>query len=107
MSGKASLTIGGNTHDYATLSGSVGPDVIDIRKLYADTGAFTYDPGFTSTASCRSEITYIDGDAGILLHRGYPIAQLAENSPFMEVCSLLLTAELPPADEPSRFPYTI
>ena len=65
---------------------SVGPDVIDIRKLYAQTGMFTYDPGFTSTASCESAITYIDGDEGILLHRGYPIDQLAEHSTFMEVC---------------------
>src|SRR5690349_19934880 len=98
MSGNASLTIGNNKHDYAMHSGTVGPDVIDIRKLYADTGAFTYDPGFTSTASCRSEITYIDGDAGILLHRGYPIDQLAEHSTFMEVCYLLLNGELPSAD---------
>src|SRR4051812_36372687 len=107
MSGKASLTIGSNTHEYATLSGSVGPDVIDIRKLYADTGAFTYDPGFTSTASCRSEITYIDGDAGILLHRGYPIDQLAENSTFMEVAYLLLHGELPKRDELDTFTRTI
>src|SRR3954466_13301822 len=107
MSGKASLTIGGNNYDYDTLSGTVGPEVIDIRKLYGQTGAFTYDPGFTSTASCRSEITYIDGDAGILLHRGYPIDQLAENSTFMEVCYLLLNGELPKADELAKFTYTI
>ena len=81
--------------------------MVDIRKLYAETGAFTYDPGFTSTASCRSEITYIDGDAGILLHRGYPIDQLAENSTFMEVCYLLLNGELPKRDELASFTYTI
>src|ERR1044072_6080322 len=107
MSGRASLTIGGNSYDYDTLSGTVGPDVIDIRKLYGQTGAFTDDPGFTSTASCRSDITYIDGDAGILLHRGYPIDQLAENSTFMEVCYLLLNGELPKADELAKFTYTI
>src|SRR5678809_1126163 len=106
MSGKASIAIGGNTYDYDTLSGSVGPDVIDIRKLYGQTGAFTYDPGFTSTASCRSEITYIDGDAGILLHRGYPIDQLAENSTFMEVAYLLVNGELPKRDELEDFSYT-
>ena len=88
--GKASLNLGGKNFDYDVLPGTVGPDVIDIRKLYAQTGAFTYDPGFTSTASCESAITYIDGDAGILLHRGYPIDQLAEQSSFMEVCYLLL-----------------
>ena len=99
MADKARFSIGGADHDYDVLSGSVGPDVVDIRKLYAETGAFTYDPGFTSTASCRSEITYIDGDAGILLHRGYPIEQLAEHSTFMEVCYLLLNGELPSKDE--------
>ena len=70
---------------YPLMPGSVGPEVIDIRKLYGQTGKFTYDPGFTSTASCQSAITYIDGDQGILLHRGYPIDQLAEQSTFMEV----------------------
>src|SRR6476620_10469518 len=105
MSGKASIAIGGNTYDYDTLSGSVGPDVIDIRKLYGQTGAFTYDPGFTSTASCRSEITYIDGDAGILLHRGYPIDQLAENGDFLETCYLLLYGELPTKAQKDDFDY--
>ncbi len=95
MAEKATLSIGGKDHQYDTLSGTVGPDVIDIRKLYAQADVFTYDPGFTSTASCQSQITYIDGDAGILLHRGYPIDQLAENSTFMEVCYLLLNGELP------------
>ncbi|MEQ1635267.1 MAG: citrate synthase [Methylococcales bacterium] len=81
------------------LSGSLGPDVIDIRSLYSTTGLFTYDPGFTSTASCSSSITYIDGDAGILLYRGYPIEQLAEKCDFLEVCYLLMHAELPNAKE--------
>ncbi|HVQ08477.1 MAG TPA: citrate/2-methylcitrate synthase, partial [Allosphingosinicella sp.] len=107
MAGKATLSINDESNDFNVLSGSVGPDVVDIRKLYAETGAFTYDPGFTSTASCRSEITYIDGDAGILLHRGYPIDQLAENSTFMEVCYLLLNGELPNGDELAGFTRTI
>ncbi len=93
--------------DLKVLHGSVGPDVIDIRKLYAQTGMFTYDPGFTSTASCESAITYIDGDEGVLLHRGYPIGQLAEQSSFMEVCHLLLNGELPTKDELDKFTYTI
>jgi citrate synthase len=93
--------------DYPILSGSVGPDVVDIRKLYANSGMFTYDPGFTSTAACESKITYIDGDAGILLHRGYPIEQLAEKSNFMEVSYLLLHGELPTKAEHDNFVYTI
>ncbi|WP_292927751.1 citrate synthase [Novosphingobium sp. PASSN1] len=88
-------------------SGTIGPDVIDIRKLYAETGKFTYDPGFTSTASCDSALTYIDGDEGVLLHRGYPIGQLAEHSSFMEVSYLLLNGELPSADELAQFSRTI
>ena len=72
------LGIDGTNHGYPVLEGSVGPEVFDIRKLYGETGMFTYDPGFTSTASCESAITYIDGEKGILLHRGYPIDQLAE-----------------------------
>jgi citrate synthase len=79
------------------LSGSVGPDVIDIRKLYGQGDVFTYDPGFTSTAACDSAITYIDGDAGELWHRGYPIDQLAEKSHFLELCFLLLYGDLPDA----------
>jgi hypothetical protein len=75
----ATLTVGNKTYDFPILSGSVGPDVIDIAKLYAQSGMFTYDPGFTSTGSCQSKITYIDGDAGILEYRGYPIEQLAQN----------------------------
>ncbi len=103
----AKLSIDGKDLDYKVVSGSVGPDVIDIRKLYAQTGAFTYDPGFTSTASCDSAITYIDGDAGILLHRGYPIGQLAEHSSFMEVSYLLLNGSLPSQDELAGFTNTI
>ncbi|HET9510788.1 MAG TPA: citrate/2-methylcitrate synthase, partial [Sphingomonas sp.] len=93
--------------DYPVLSGTVGPDVVDIRKLYAKTGMFTYDPGFTSTASCESALTYIDGDQGVLLHRGYPIGELAEHSSFMEVSYLLLNGELPNQDELAKFEYTI
>jgi citrate synthase len=103
----AKLNFGGKDFDYKVLSGTVGPDVIDIRKLYAQTGAFTYDPGFTSTASCDSAITYIDGDQGVLLHRGYPIGQLAEKSSFMEVSYLLLNGELPGKQELDSFTNTI
>jgi len=92
---KATLTVEGKTVDFPVLSGSVGPDVIDISKLYAQTGMFTYDPGFTSTGSCDSKITYIDGDAGILMYRGYPIEQLAMKGDFLETCYLLLYGELP------------
>src|SRR5512147_175416 len=81
--------------EFPILAGSVGPDVIDIRSLYAHTGKFTYDPGFMSTASCKSAITYIDGDKGVLLYRGYPIQQLAEKCDFLEVCYLLLKGDLP------------
>jgi citrate synthase len=103
----AKIAVAGVDGEYPLLSGSVGPDVIDIRKLYAKTGAFTYDPGFTSTASCESALTYIDGDAGVLLHRGYPIGQLAEHSSFMEVAYLLLNGELPDAVTLDKFSYTI
>lgn len=91
---KATLNFEGETFDFPVRSGTHGPDVIDISTLYKQTGAFTYDPGFTSTASCDSEITFIDGDKGILLHRGYPIEQLADNGDFLEVCYLLLHGEL-------------
>ena len=107
MSDMAKLALGGAESQFPVMKGSVGPDVIDIRKLYAQTGTFTYDPGFTSTASCESKITYIDGDQGILLHRGYPIDQLAEKSNFMEVCYLLLNGDLPKQDELDRFTRTI
>jgi citrate synthase len=91
----AKLTIGDKTYEFPVLSGTVGPQVIDIRSLYAKTGMFTYDPGYTSTAACDSSITYIDGDAGELMYRGYPIDQLAEKSNYLEVCYLLLYGELP------------
>src|SRR6187200_2495199 len=103
----AKISTGSGELTYPLLEGSVGPDVIDIRKLYGESGMFTYDPGFTSTASCQSAITYIDGDEGILLHRGYPIDQLAENSSFMEVAYLLLHGDLPDGDELYEFNYTI
>ncbi|NLR71439.1 citrate synthase [Novosphingobium sp. ERN07] len=104
---QASLTAGGTTLDMPVKSGTIGPDVIDIRKLYGQTGMFTYDPGFTSTASCDSALTYIDGDEGVLLHRGYPIGQLAEHSSFMEVSYLLLNGELPSSQELADFSRTI
>jgi citrate synthase len=105
--GSTSVNVNGREVELPVLGGSVGPDVIDIRKLYAATDAFTYDPGFTSTASCESAITFIDGDAGILLHRGYPIDQLAERSSFLEVCYLLLHGELPNAAQFHQFQYDI
>lgn len=99
----AKLTLGDQTYEFPILSGTVGPDVIDIRSLYAKTGHFTYDPGFTSTAACDSAITYIDGDEGELLYRGYPIDQLAEKSTYLEVCYLLLYGELPTKSELADF----
>jgi citrate synthase len=93
----------GRTFELPVIKGTTGPDVIDVRKLYAETGCFTYDPGFTSTGSCESRITYIDGDAGILLYRGYPIEELAEQSDFMEVCYLLLYGDLPSVEEKEKF----
>ena len=99
----ATLTVNGEEHELPMHSPSAGPDVIDIRKLYAQTGLFTYDPGFTSTASCDSTITYIDGNKGELLHRGYPIDQLAEKSHFLEVCFLLLYGDLPSPTELEDF----
>src|SRR5579863_10065610 len=99
----ATLTVGNNTYDFPILSGTVGPDVVDIAKLYAKSGMFTYDPGFTSTGSCQSKITYIDGDAGILEYRGYPIEQLAEKGDFLETCYLLLYGELPTAAQKENF----
>ncbi len=99
----AKLTLGGESIELPILDGTVGPSVIDIRKLYAQTGMFTYDPGFTSTAACDSAITYIDGDKGELLYRGYPIDQLAEHSHYLEVCFLLLYGELPSKAELNDF----
>ena len=85
------------------IKGTDGPDVLDITNLFKESGLFTYDPGFTSTASCKSGITYIDGEQGILRHRGYDIKELAENSNFMEVCYLLLHSELPSPEDFSKF----
>ena len=93
----------GQSYQLPVLSGTEGPDVLDIRKLYAETGLFTYDPGFTSTASCDSKITFIDGEKGILLYRGYPIEDLAMHSDYMEVCYLLLHGELPSLEEKQLF----
>src|SRR5579863_1257146 len=107
MPDSATLTLGDKSVDLQIIKGTSGPDVVDIRKLYADADVFTFDPGFTSTASCESKITYIDGDAGVLLHRGYPIEQLAHGSTFLEVCYLLLNGELPTAAEFEDFEHTI
>jgi len=104
----ARLTVpDGKTVELPVLSGTVGPDVIDIRKLYGQTGMFTYDPGFTSTASCRSTITYIDGDEGVLQHRGYTIQDLAKNSTFLEVAYLILNGELPGKAEYDQFVHDV
>ncbi|HZK88922.1 MAG TPA: citrate synthase [Stellaceae bacterium] len=93
----------GKSIDLPVLEGSVGPKVIDVRSLYAKTGYFTYDPGFMATAACRSSITYIDGDEGILMYRGYPIQELADKSDFLEVAYLLLNGELPTPDQKTQF----
>jgi citrate synthase len=103
----ATLTVNNKQLELPVYGGSVGPDVIDIRKLYADAKVFTYDPGFTSTGSCESQITYIDGDDGVLLYRGYPIDQLAERSTFIEVCYLLLHGELPNEQQLTDFTKSI
>ena len=103
----AHLTVDGATYELPIMSPTVGPDVVDIRKLYAQAGVFTYDPGFTSTAACDSHITFIDGNKGELLHRGYPIDQLAEKSHFLEVCFLLLYGNLPSAAELEEFEITV
>ena len=97
----------GKTYDMPVMSGSIGPKVVDVRPFYRDTGMFTYDPGFTSTGSCESKITYIDGEAGILMHRGYRIEDLCAHSDFMEVCYLLLNGELPNAKDKKEFESTI
>jgi len=106
---KATLSFsdGSPSVDMPIYKGTIGPDVIDIRKLYGQTGKFTYDPGFMSTASCNSSITYIDGDKGELLYRGYPIEQLAVNCDFLETCYLLLNGELPNAEEKAKFSDTV
>ena len=105
--GTATLNVGGKDYSLPVLKGTEGPDVLDVRKLYGEADVFTYDPGFTSTASCESQITFIDGDKGILLYRGYPIDQLAEQSSFLEVCHLLLNGELPTASEYAQFEKNI
>src|SRR5436309_5117041 len=97
----------GKSIELPVLDGTIGPKVIDVRKLYGQTGYFTYDPGFMATAACRSAITYIDCDEGILLYRGYPIQQLAEKSDFLEVAYLLLNGELPTADQKTEFVHAI
>jgi citrate synthase len=105
--GVAQLTVDGKTAELPVYGGTHGPDVIDIGSMYKQLDMFTLDPGFTSTASCESQITFIDGDEGVLLHRGYPIDQLAEKSSFLEVCYLLLHGELPNAQQHRDFVTTI
>lgn len=105
--GTATLTVDGQTIELPVLEGTEGPKVIDVRKLYAESGMFTYDPSYTSTASCDSALTYIDGEVGILRHSGYSIEELAGNSSFLEVCHLLLHRELPTKKELADFEHTI
>ncbi len=105
--GEASVSIGGMSYKLPLRKGTLGPPVVDITALYQDTGSFTYDPGFTSTASCESRITFIDFDKGVVLYRGYPIEQLAEHSTFLETCYLLLYGELPTAQEYDAFENSI
>jgi citrate synthase len=105
--GSATLTYKNKSFELPVYSGSQAPDVIDIRKLYGEADVFTYDPGFTSTASCESDITYIDGDKGVLMYRGYSIDQLAAHSHFLEVCYLLLYGELPSKRQMDEFNFTI
>jgi citrate synthase len=97
------LTLGDKTYSFPIYDGTIGPEVLDVSKLYAEAGIFTYDPGFTSTGSCESKITYIDGDEGVLLYRGYPIEDLAEHGDFLETCYLLLYGELPTAQQKADF----
>lgn len=101
------LSIGNKNHDLPLHEGTTGPEVIDINKLYDEAGVFTYDPGYTSTAGCESKITFVDGDEGILLYRGYPIEQLAEHGDFLETCYLLLYGELPTAAQKADFDRTV
>jgi citrate synthase len=105
--GKANVTLDGTAYEFPTLSGTQGPDAMDIRKFYDQTGMFTYDPGFTSTASTESAITFIDGDKGVLQYRGYSIADLADHSTFIETCYLLLYGELPNKSQMDQFWYSI
>ena len=104
---KADLKLNGDLYNFDIHEGTIGPDVLDISKLYAQSGKFTYDPGFTSTANCKSTITYIDGEEGTLLYRGYPIDQLADQGNYLETCYLLLNGELPNQDEYTKFEETI
>ncbi len=101
--GTATLTLHDRQIEFPVYSGTVGPDVVDISTLYSKAGVFTYDPGFTSSASCKSDITFIDGDKGVLLYRGYPIDELAENGSFLETCHLLLYGELPNSQQYAHF----
>src|SRR6266446_10692394 len=103
----AKLSVGDKNWSFPIYSGTIGPDVIDVGKLYAETGMFTYDPGFTSTGSCESKITYIDGDEGVLLYRGVPIEQLAEHGDFLETCYLLLYGEMPTVQQKADFDYRV
>ena len=103
----ATISIGGKPQDLPIMKGTIGPDVIDITKLYGDSRVFTFDPGFNSTASCKSAITYIDGDEGILLYRGYPIEQLAIEGDFLESCYLLYYGELPTPAQRKKFVHDI
>ncbi len=103
----ATLTYDNKSVEFPVHGGSIGPDVIDIQALYGESGAFTYDPGFTSTASCESAITYIDGDEGVLLYRGYPIEQLAKDGDFLETCYLLLYGELPTKAQKEDFDHRV
>ncbi|MEQ8179335.1 MAG: citrate/2-methylcitrate synthase, partial [Amphiplicatus sp.] len=105
--GKLTVTLDGKSTDLKMYEGAHGPHVVDIREFYKATGAFTFDPGFTSTASCESQITFIDGDEGVLLYRGYPIDELAENSDFLEVAYLLLHGELPTREQQDKFSHSI
>ena len=107
MSASSTITVGDNQIELPIKTGTIGPDVIDIGKLHAKTGVFTFDPGFTSTASCKSKITYIDGDAGVLLYRGYPIEQIAEQGDFLETCYLMLFGELPTPAQKADFDYRV
>jgi citrate synthase len=103
----ATLSVNGKEPRLPVRSGTLGPDVIDVGRLYRETDCFTYDPGFTSTANCSSKITYIDGDQGTLLYRGYPIEQLSDGSNFLETCYLLLHGELPNGEQFKEFEQTI
>ena len=106
--GKVTVTdASGKTSEYPILEGSMGPQVVDIRSLYRETGLFTFDPGFMATASCESKITYIDGDEGMLMHRGYSIEDLAEHGDYLEVCYLLLNGDLPTVEEKTKFEHSI